>query len=428
MANVYNPATLGVKAPSGGFKQGGWYSGRQYWNGTLSDPGTIHPESNQTGAGQAVSAEVNAQSAAQQGVTPQQFDSYLQQQTTQQQTQNVQPVANIQPKPQQQQPQPTAPSSPAVDMMALKPAAPATIDLPAMYDQIYKTSGISDLEAQYSKMEQDFIEAQGKINDNPFLSEATRVGRIAKLQQLFNERTANIKNDITTRKAEVETKVNLQTKQYDITRQEYKDNLDRFNMLLSSGALTDASGEDLASLSAATGIAPSMIQSIVNTAKADKIKPQVLTSTDDNGNVTVSVIDANTGDVIKQTGLGAIGNAEKGSGGTGLGSKAVQALKDDISNWATLQELAQKYVGVLPQATVVSAYTTFHSQKDDPWGPPKESPQQLNEMFGNTAGVSLSKLSAQDQANVKKLKDAIYTGMTTRDEAAQAFPEYAQYL
>lgn len=49
------------KAPPGGFQQGGWYDGMQYWNGSFSSPGQIHPESNQQGAGQMVSKEVVAQ-------------------------------------------------------------------------------------------------------------------------------------------------------------------------------------------------------------------------------------------------------------------------------------------------------------------------------------------------------------------------------
>ena len=60
---TYTPQQLGISAPSGGFQQGGWYSGRQWWGGTLSDPGVIHPQSNQQGAGQAVSKEVVQQTA-----------------------------------------------------------------------------------------------------------------------------------------------------------------------------------------------------------------------------------------------------------------------------------------------------------------------------------------------------------------------------
>jgi hypothetical protein len=57
--------------------EGGWFDGQQLWGGTLSQPGQIHPSSNQQDAGTMVSAEVNAQSAAQQGVSVQQFDQFL---------------------------------------------------------------------------------------------------------------------------------------------------------------------------------------------------------------------------------------------------------------------------------------------------------------------------------------------------------------
>lgn len=53
----------GITAPAGGFQQGGWYNGRQYWNGTLSAPGVINSSSNQQGAGQAVSNEVVKQTS-----------------------------------------------------------------------------------------------------------------------------------------------------------------------------------------------------------------------------------------------------------------------------------------------------------------------------------------------------------------------------
>ena len=49
---VYTPEQLGIKAPSGGFQLGGWYSGRQFWGGTLGDPGQFHPQSDQVKQGQ----------------------------------------------------------------------------------------------------------------------------------------------------------------------------------------------------------------------------------------------------------------------------------------------------------------------------------------------------------------------------------------
>ncbi len=54
----------GVSAPTGGFQQGGWYQGRQFWNGSLSAKGVINSQSDQVGAGQKVSDEVNQQSSA----------------------------------------------------------------------------------------------------------------------------------------------------------------------------------------------------------------------------------------------------------------------------------------------------------------------------------------------------------------------------
>lgn len=57
--------------------RGGWYDGQQYWGGTLSQKGVINSLSDQIGAGKAVSAEVNAASAKLQGVSTQQFNTYL---------------------------------------------------------------------------------------------------------------------------------------------------------------------------------------------------------------------------------------------------------------------------------------------------------------------------------------------------------------
>ena len=66
-----------MNPPPGGFQQGGWYEGKQYWNGTFSQPGQIHTQSNQPGAGQMVSAEVNRQSAAAQGKSFEEFNSFI---------------------------------------------------------------------------------------------------------------------------------------------------------------------------------------------------------------------------------------------------------------------------------------------------------------------------------------------------------------
>lgn len=50
------------KEPKGGFKEGGWYEGRQFFGGKFGDPGVIN-NPNQQGFGQKVSDEVNRQSS-----------------------------------------------------------------------------------------------------------------------------------------------------------------------------------------------------------------------------------------------------------------------------------------------------------------------------------------------------------------------------
>lgn len=67
----------GIAEPKGGWQTGAWYSGRQYWNGTLSSPGVINSQSNQQGAGQAVSPEVVAASNPAQGLPAGTNENYL---------------------------------------------------------------------------------------------------------------------------------------------------------------------------------------------------------------------------------------------------------------------------------------------------------------------------------------------------------------
>lgn len=66
----------GVKAPEGGFKQGGWYEGRQYWGGSLGSKGVVN-EPGAVGYGERVSDEVNLQSDAAAGLRPGAIKDYL---------------------------------------------------------------------------------------------------------------------------------------------------------------------------------------------------------------------------------------------------------------------------------------------------------------------------------------------------------------
>jgi uncharacterized FlaG/YvyC family protein len=349
MANVYSPESLGVKPPTGGFQQGGWYAGRQYWGGTLSEPGAIHPSSNQVGAGQAVSNEVVAQ-------TNPANVPYIQQQQQQAAAKPTTPVASITPGTPSPTGQPAGTTGATSGLGTFTPTA--MLNLPDLYKSLYEGSGISNIEKQYSDMEKSFIEAKGKVNDNPFLSEATRVGRVAKLETLFNERTANLKNDIATKKADIETQINLQTKQFDINSQAATQALNQFNSLLSSGALDNASGEDIANITRSTGISSNMIQSAIASNKAKNVKTQLIQSTADSGEVTVSVVNADTGEVIKQTSLGMIGNAQTGAKATEAEKLTYykDTLRQDASSGVTLEDIFRLYTGILLPNDILNLY------------------------------------------------------------------------
>lgn len=305
---TYAPQSVGVQAPAGGFKEGGWYGGRQYWGGTLSDPGVIHPQSTQVGAGQLVSKEVNAQSAAAQGQTPQQLEAYLQAQRAK----NPRAPTTM---PAQYQTGSTGTSGAGgiSGGMAGGLQTQAQLNLPDLYKNLYASAGIDQAQQALAEKEKQFTEAKGKINDNPFLSEATRVGRVAKLEQLYNERTANDRAEIAQKKADIETQMQLQTKQFDINSQAAQQAMQQFNTLLNMGALSGATGEDIANITRSTGISSGMIQSAINASKKKDVKSQVIKSEADDGTVTLTVVNADTGEIINQQNLGRIGNVQKGT-------------------------------------------------------------------------------------------------------------------
>ncbi len=305
-----------IKLSSGQVVQaqtGGWYDGQQFWNGSLSQPGQIHPQSDQQGAGQNVSDEVIAQ-------TDPKNVAFIQQRRQETQSQAPSPSAPFGAQFGSSSPSPGAGSD------FPDTSAQSSFNLPELYKSLTASSGISEIEAELSEKEKAFTEATGVINDNPFLSEATRVGRVAKLDKLFQDRTANLRDDIATKKADVETQLNLATAQFDINSQQTQLAWQQFNTLLSLGALDGASGEDIASITRSTGISRNMIISAINANKKKNVNSSVIQSTADSGEVTVTVINADTGEIINQQSLGLIGNRQTGNGDSD-GTASPKAVK-----------------------------------------------------------------------------------------------------
>lgn len=412
--STYSPSQLGIKPPSGGFQTGGWYNSRQYWNGTLSDPGVIHPESNQQGAGKEVSAPVIAASNPAQGLTPGTNEAYIAQQRANQAKQNPTPaVAGPSGTPNfVDESGASIPGGGGIGaLMSTKP----TIDLTSVYNSAYNTpevtaanKAISDAQAEIDKAQQAHDEEIALINDNPLYSAARMVGKQEKVDKKFSADLSRLQtakalaaDSLAKLKADAEIKVNLAMKQYDINNQAYKDQLDLFNTLLKEGALINASGSDIASYAVATGIPTSMIASIVAKQKNDEIKPQVITATDNAGNMTAVVIDQNTGNVINRTSLGRIGGADKTTQSENKEVYVSQA-KTDARSGVTLQQMLQIYSpNYLSPDEVYGIYNSNSVAGQGGYGPAKETPEQLRQL-----GISVPSSTSTPADELIKMKQA----------------------
>jgi len=174
-----------------------------------------------------------------------------------------------------------------------------TISLPELYEGLFSKSGISNVEKELSDKSKAYTDAVAKIKDNPYLSEATMTGRLRKLDDKFNADTANLRNDIATKKADIETKLNIETKQFDINSTQATQALNQFNSLLQAGALDAATGDDIANITRGTGLSSPMIQSAINANKAKNVQASAATF-DDGTNQGFVLYNSKTGDIISK--------------------------------------------------------------------------------------------------------------------------------
>lgn len=339
--------------------QGGWYDGQQYWNGTLSAPGVINSQSDQIGAGQAVSQEVVQQT------NPNNWE-YLQKQKQQQQQPSGTPSGGSTPRPMAAGG--GAGAGGGVPAMAAQPS----INLPSLYDSLYKNSGITEVEGKIAEINKNLNAKQqahntaiNNSNDNPFLSEASRVGRNEKLKQSYESSIANdinqlntAKNDIATRKADIETKLNLELKQFDINSQQAQQALSQFNTLLSMGALDGASGEDIANITRQTGLSSTMINNAI-TAKNKKQVETSIMNFDDGTNQGFVVIDKSTGEIIARENIAASKPKSEGSGKASeseIKAEQIQIAKEAAQKGATVSQMFQLYSGILDPDLIYQIY------------------------------------------------------------------------
>lgn len=329
-------------------QQGGWYDAQQYWGGSLSSPGVINSQSNQQGAGQAVSAEVNRQTSVAAGKAPNENQDYID-------------MLNGR----------TAGGGDAagggfglpggdgsgggLGLGGLTGGVPA-LNLPDLYKNLSAEAGLSDIEAGITAKTKGYNDAIAKINDNPYMSESSRTGKLEKLRIDFNNDIKNDQDTLAMKKQDIQTQLDLQTKQFDINSQNAKFALDEFNSLLQSGALAGASGADIASITKATGISSSMIQSAIK-AQKEKDRQTSVTTVDDGTNIYSVVLDTKTGQIINKQVLAASKPTGGGSGFTAAKNQieldkmmAPQAVLQAAQTGKTFGDLLQyQAYGVSPQ-------------------------------------------------------------------------------
>jgi hypothetical protein len=190
-----------------------------------------------------------------------------------------------------------------------------TINLPELYNTLFKDSGIDAVQERLSTNTRSYNEAVSRIKDNPYLSEATMTGRLAKLKDRFNADSQADRDEIATKKADIETRLNLQSKQFDINNAQVQNSLSQFNSLLSSGALNSATGEDIANITRATGLSSAIIRSAIDSKKKDDLSIETKTFDDGvNEGFIIYTLDKE-GNIVNQTKEITGKSAKKATGG-----------------------------------------------------------------------------------------------------------------
>jgi hypothetical protein len=233
-----------------------------------------------------------------------------------------------------------APSSGPTSSMPSTPQAPA-FDLVAATNAAYNTPEITAANKAITDRQAALATAQSGINDNPFYSEATRVGKSQMLTQQANNDIGVQQNILAGLKSDAAIKLNAAQGQYNINRQAYQDTLSQFNMILQAGGLTNASPQDLANFSVSTGIPMSEMQSIQAVQQKKDNPVSITTVSDPTGQYAVSI--DSKGNVITKTQIGA--PTATGSGGITAYEQAqlnAQGTKAGQDQWNTIIANAQK--------------------------------------------------------------------------------------
>ena len=183
---------------------------------------------------------------------------------------------------------------------------------------IYQASSeLKAVQAEYDKKKLEADKAANIIDDNPFFSEATRLGRQGKLNEQKARDLGTLQEKITSLKADDLLKYNVSMDRYKLQLDQVKQNMDRLNTYISTGAILNATAQDLAQIGVATGMSQAMLQGIVSRTRADiaaKNAPTMVTElikNEQTGEVTAVSYNKNNPTQFNSNSLGKISGAKE---------------------------------------------------------------------------------------------------------------------
>jgi hypothetical protein len=448
----------GNKAPSGGFQQGGWYSGYQYWNGSFaSSAGQIHPESNQQGAGQMVSAEVNKASSIAAGQSPNAYQDWINTQNASKPPTNadqVTPYLNeFQNTVYQSKINPEARMQEIKASLAPTTPKPDTLNRVEEFEKLRTTQGVADLEKTLTdlKAQEDQLYAERRQQKTAErgkpVAQGVIEGRIGQEERDYLERVDAIGRQVARTTDELNTKYNVINTYINYMGLDYQDavaaydkeyaiNFQVYDLVAKEKAAERSAYEyDTTAAKANLQIMMNAITngniSYSNLSSTDKLaiqklevqagfpvgtmsnlqmspKDKILAFSEDK--TQAIVVGADGGFTTISTGL-------QPSGGSAI-TATTNALKNFVMQKHTLAETFAKFGDTIAPNTIYKTYNDY-----SPWGEATETAAQLKDKYNVT-------LDTVTTANVNKAKQLIMqNGGSDEDlKKAETDPDFVNWV
>jgi hypothetical protein len=451
----------GKAAPSGGFQRGGWYSGYQYWDGSFaSSAGQIHPSSNQQGAGQAVSAEVNRASSVAAGESPNAYQEWIDKQN---QTSTAKPPTSsdqvtpylneFQNEVYQTKVNPEQRMTELKTQLAPTTPAPTTLNRVEEFEKLRTTQGVADLEKTLTdlKAQEDQLYAERRQQKTAERGKTVPMGviegRISEEERTYLERVDYLGRQVARTTDELNTKYNVINTYINYMGLDYQDAVAAYDKeyAINFKVYDLVKGEQAAERSA--------YEYDTTAAKANL---QIMMNAITNGNISYSNLSANDKLAIQkleiQAGfpVGTMSNLQMSpkdkilafsedktqaivvgaDGGfttisTGLqpsGGSAITATTNALKNFVmqkhTLAETFAKFGDTIAPNTIYKTYNDY-----SPWGEATETAAQLKDKYNVT-------LDTVTTANVNKAKQLIMqNGGSDEDlKKAETDPDFVNWI